>query len=444
MHRIIGCQMKITMRFFLMFNRIIKEKLNPLRLKVFILFLVWVLSSSTFASDTSLETFEIRGKVYDKETRESLVGATVFVEEFKTGTVADVNGAFLLRLPKGKYHLRISFIGYKTWNETIEVTGKQQYSFYLEKESQKLQDVIITAERSDENLKRTEMSVEKMKIQEIREIPAFLGEVDIIKVIQLLPGVQSAAEGSSGFSVRGGNMDQNLILVDEVPLYNASHFMGFFSVFNNDAVKEMELYKGDIPVAYGGRLSSLLNVKVKEGNGIRWQGSGGIGTVSSRLALDGPINGDTTTLMMAGRFFNGQLYLWTAQAFNEEARGAGIYFYDVNAKLNHRFNKNNELSLSFYNGWDSFKMSGAKFGYGNTAGSATWMHKYNEEVVTRFNFMYGRYGYQTSASMTDSSGMVWNSNINDYGLKIDNTVLLDNENTFKFGFSSTYHHFILD
>ncbi len=409
--------------------------------KIYLLvFLLGVVLISQARSEKN-ETYEIRGRVYDKDTKEMLIGATIYIEEFRTGTATDGYGSFLLHLPRGKFHLQISYIGYKTQKEVIEVIGKQYVAFYIERESQKIQDVTITAERSDENLKRTEMSVEKMKIQQIRQIPAFMGEVDIIKAIQLLPGVQPAAEGTSGFSVRGGNMDQNLILIDEVPLYNASHFMGFFSVFNNDAIKELELYKGDIPVAYGGRISSLLNVKVKEGNGTRWQGSGGIGTISTRFAMDGPINGDTTTLLLAGRIFNAQLYLLAMQTQTDQVNGVNLYFYDINAKLNHRIDKQNTLSINFYNGWDAFNQSVAKFGYGNTAGSVSWMHSYSSDVATKFTLLYGRYGYRTSASFNDASGFVWNSNINDYGFRLDNTVLLDSENTIKFGFSSTYHRF---
>jgi len=410
-------------------------------IKALVLTFFLVLSTNLFSEGNFAETHEIKGKIIDKENQEPLIGATIYVEEFKTGTATDVNGSFLLKLPKGKYHLQISFIGYKTQHQQIDVTGRLQLVYNLEKESLHLQDVVISAEKSNENVTRTEMSVEKMKIQEVRKIPALFGEVDIIKAIQLLPGVQSTSEGSSGFSVRGGNMDQNLILIDEVPLYNASHIMGFFSVFNNDAVKDLELYKGDIPVAYGGRLSSLLNVRVKEGNNEKWHGTGGIGTISTRFELDGPLFDDRTTLMMAGRLFNAQLYLAGMQSVNSDLKGVGLYFYDLNAKLNHRIDNQNTVSLNLYNGWDAFNQKDFKFGFGNTATSASWLHTYSDEVASKFTFYYSRYGYQTTMEFDEASGMFVDSHINDYGFRLDNTVLLDESNTIKFGFSSIYHRF---
>ncbi len=416
--------------------------MNPLTLKTIVFTLVLgIVGGRAMATDYFSESFPVKGILLDKESNETLIGATVYVSEFKTGTATDLNGTFLLKLPAGNYTLQISYIGYKTRTEQIQVNGPVSKTYYLERDTKRLEDVLITGERHNENITRTAMSVEKMKIKEIRRIPALMGEVDIIKAIQLLPGVQSTSEGSSGFSVRGGNMDQNLILIDDAPIYNASHFMGFFSVFNNDAIKEIELYKGDIPVAYGGRLASLLDIKVAEGNNKKWKGSGGIGTISTRLSLDGPLGSENTTLFVGTRLFNAQLYIWIMQHFEEDMKGVKLYFYDINAKLNHKVDTRNSLSFNFYKGKDAFVQQDFEFGFGNTAGSASWLHTFSEDVASKFTLIYSDYGYQTSAKFNEASGMVWNSNIRDYGFRLDNTVLLDNENTIKFGFSSIYHRF---
>jgi hypothetical protein len=414
-------------------------KLLPLKTIYLILFLFTAFTGKPI--DFNAESFLIEGKLIDKETGESLIGATIYVEEFKTGTATDINGNFILKLPNGTYNLKISYIGYKTLLEVIQVSGSFKKVIYLEKDTKRLEDVVITAEKRGDNITRTEMSVQKMKIQEIRRIPAFMGEVDIIKAIQLLPGVQSTSEGTSGFSVRGGNMDQNLILLDDAHIYNASHFMGFFSVFNNDAIKEIELYKGDIPVAYGGRLSSLLDIKVNEGNNERWKGSGGFGPITTRLSVNGPLVKDKTTVFLAGRLFNAKLYLMLMQNFDDQLKGINLYFYDVNAKISHRIDNQNNISLNFYNGKDVFDQQMFEFGFGNTAGSVSWLHSYSEDLASKLTLIYSKYGYNTGAQFNDTSGMSWNSNIRDYGFRIDNTVMLDAQNTIKFGLSSIYHRF---
>ena len=410
-------------------------------LRTLIFFLLAGTVHQVSATDYFAESYTIRGTLLDSKTKETLIGATVYVVEFKTGTASDINGNFMLKLPPGKFNLQFSYIGYKTINVVIEVNGSMIKTFYLESETKRLEDIIISAKKSDENITRIEMSVEKMKIHEIKQIPALMGEVDIIKAIQLLPGVQSTSEGSSGFSVRGGNMDQNLILLDGAHIYNASHFMGFFSVFNNDAIQEIELYKGDIPVAFGGRLSSLLDIKVNEGNKQKWKGTAGIGTISTRLSLDGPILNDRTSLFIGGRLFNAQLYLWILQNFESDLAGVQLYFYDLNAKLNHKMDNQNNISFNIYHGNDAFNQQQFEFGFGNTAGTVSWLHTYSDEVASKLTLIYSKYAYKTSAQFNDTAGMVWNSSIRDYGFRLDNTVLLDDENTIKFGFSSIYHNF---
>ncbi len=406
-----------------------------------IFFITLLLSSGIIsATDLSADRKKLKGTVVDKETNEALIGATIYVEEFKTGTASDIDGHFVLKLPSGKYTLKISYMGYKTATEVIEINSDLDKSFLLEKDTKTIDDVIISAKRSDENVSSTNMSVEKMKIKEIRAIPALMGEVDIIKAIQLLPGVQATSEGGSGFSVRGGNMDQNLILVDDAPVYNASHLMGFFSVFNNDAVDEINLYKGDMPVAYGGRLSSLLDIKIKEGDGQQWHAQGGIGTISSRLTVDGPIGNENTTVLLAGRRSYADV-VFLPFAKDENVRNATLYFYDLNAKIKHKIDLQNTILVNGYMGKDDFGQSGFEFGFGNKTGSASWLHTYNENVATKCTFIYSQYGYKTSASFDEAANFVWNSRIRDYGGRVDNTFLINDSNTVKFGFSSIYHRF---
>lgn len=412
-------------------------KLLPL--KIILPFIMLLVSAQASHSIDALGEYRIiKGEILDRETKEPLIGATVYVEEYKTGTATDLNGKFKVKLPEGKFTLTFSYIGYKSEQRNIQVSDDVELTILLGKETKEIEDVVVTAERSDENITRTEMSVEKMKIQTIRQIPALMGEVDVIKAIQLLPGVQAAAEGASGFSVRGGNIDQNLILLDESTVYNVSHLMGFFSVFNNDAVDEIKLYKGDIPAAYGGRLSSLLKVDVVEGDNEKWNGRGGLGTISSRLTLDGPITEDIS-LLVAGRRSYADIFLPFAQ--NEDIKDATLFFYDLNAKLRYKIDRQNTVVLSGYNGKDEFGNQGFEFGFGNTTGSVSWMHTYNENVVSKLSMVYSNYGYKTSASFDDAANMVWTSKIRDYGFRLDNTVLLDDENTVKFGFSSIYHKF---
>lgn len=407
---------------------------------LFLLFLL-LISFSTFSSEVVSNKKILKGKVVDKKTNEVLIGATIYVQELKGGTATDISGKFKIKLLPGKYSLKISYIGYKSSIVTIDITDDMFQVFYLENESKEIDDILVSGERTDENITRTTMSVEKLKMQQIKQLPALMGEVDVIKAIQLLPGVQATSEGSSGFSVRGGNFDQNLILLDGAQIYNASHLMGFFSVFNNDAIKDVELYKGDIPAAYGGKLASLLKVEIAEGNGDKFHGRGGIGTISSRLTLEGPIVDDKTTFLISGRRSYVELYMPLFVNNNPDMEGAGLFFYDLNVKLKHRIDNKNIITLNGYKGWDEFSQKNATFGYGNTASTLSWKHSYNDRILTNTSLIYSKYNYKTGASMSEGESMEWVSNLQDFGLRIDNTFLINKSNTIKFGISSTYHKF---
>ena len=246
--------------------------------------LILFLLITTSLLSWSQKKYTISGRIND-EAGEELIGATIYVRDLKTGAVTNVYGFYSITIPEGNYQIDYSYIGYETQTKEINLNQNQSFNITLNEASKTIDEVVITAERKNENVVKTEMSTVKLQAKEIKSIPAFMGEVDILKAIQLLPGVQSTGEGFSGFNVRGGSPDQNLILFDEATVYNASHLMGFFSVFNNDAVKDVKLYKGDIPAQYGGRLSSLLDIRMKEGNQKKFQTTGGLGTISSRLTL---------------------------------------------------------------------------------------------------------------------------------------------------------------
>jgi len=281
------------------------------------------------------------------------------------------------------------------------------------------------------------MSTAKMEMKTIKKIPAFMGEVDLIKAIQLLPGVQSASEGTSAFNVRGGSSDQNLILLDESTVYNASHLMGFFSVFNNDAIKDIKLYKGDIPASNGGRLSSLLDVRMKDGNSKKFSGSGGIGTVASRLTLEGPIIKDRTSFVVSGRRTYADMFLPLAS--EEALRDNKLYFYDLNMKVNHRINENNRIFISGFLGRDIFKNDFAGMEFGNQTFTARWNHLFSQKLFSNITAVASRYNYALTMQNNETSSVTWKYNMGDIGLKGDFTYFIIPQLTTKFGFETVKH-----
>ncbi|GHS90956.1 collagen-binding protein [Bacteroidia bacterium] len=300
-----------------------------------------------------------------------------------------------------------------------------------------LKEVVIYAKKPDEQLTRMNMGVERLNIQEVRKIPALMGEVDVIKALQLLPGVQAASEGSSGFSVRGGSPDQNLILLDNTTVYNPSHLMGFFSVFNNDVISGLELYKGDLPLKHGGRLSSLLDVQTKTEIPSKFLGTGGIGLISSRLMLEGPI-GRKTSWMVGGRRSYADLFLKLSG--DEAIRKSSIYFYDLNAKISHLFSDRDKLAFNAYHGIDNFGAEPGDFKYGNTAASLTWSHVFNEKLWGKFSANFTNYDYSL-ASKLDGARAQWESAITDIMLRADFNQSVNDAWNLTYGFSTTHHHF---
>lgn len=391
-------------------------------------------------SDLSARRYTVSGYVKNVQTGEDLFGASVYISELNTGSVSNEYGFYSVSLNEGKYTLRFTYLGYEAQVHEVHVNRDILLNIRMEPASTALREVEITAERTDENVRAPEMSVVKMDVKSINRIPALMGEVDIIKAIQLLPGVQMVSEGSSGFSVRGGSPDQNLVLLDEATVYNASHFLGFFSVFNNDAIKDVRLHKGDLPAQYGGRLASVLDVRMREGNQKRFSATGGIGLISSRLTFEGPIIKDQTAFIVSGRRTYADLFLPLSK--DENVRESKLYFYDFNAKVNHTFNDRNRIYLSGYFGRDVFKNPFAYMKLGNSTGTARWNHLFSQRLFSNFTFVYSKYDYNLgTANENDPNSFLWTSALQDYQLKGEFTWYLNPDNTLRFGFNSTYHIF---
>ena len=335
---------------------------------------------------------QVTGVVKDAESNSTLIGVSLYEEHLQLGTTTDEKGRYELSLPIGEHSLRISYIGYTTVYKKVSIGTKPlTLNIKLEPESEKLSEVQVTSERKDRNVTAMSMSVQTLDMITIKKIPALMGEVDVIKSITLLPGVQSASEGSSGFSVRGGATDHNLILLDEAPIYNASHFLGFFSVFNNDVVKDATLYKGDIPANFGGRLSSVLDVSVKDEMPKRLGLQGGIGLVTSHLMLETPLFDHKTSVLLAGRRTYAGLIL---PFMGEDLNKSKINFYDVNAKVSQSLGKNDRLFLSLYNGHDQFSMQQMiGLGYGNSSATLRWSHIFSERLTSNLSLIGSRYRY---------------------------------------------------
>ena len=382
--------------------------------------------------------YTLSGFIKD-EAGEELIGATIYIPKLKVGSVTNVYGFYSITIPEGQYEFDYSYVGYKTEEKDINLNKNISLNITLTEETKSIEEVIVTAERKNDNVVKTEMSTVKLQAKEIKKIPALMGEVDVIKAIQLLPGIQSTGEGFSGFNVRGGSPDQNLILFDEATVYNASHLMGFFSVFNNDAIKDLKIYKGDIPAEYGGRLSSMLDIRMKEGNQKNLEATGGIGTISSRLTLEGPIIKDKWSVLVAGRRTYADLFLLFSQ--DEAIRSNKLYFYDLNLKTNYRINDKDRIFVSGYFGRDVFKFGDIYgFDWGNLTFTSRWNHLFSDQLFSNFSVIYSNYDYKMESGQ-ENSGFKWTSNLKDIKVRADLTYYPNTRNTIKFGGEAIYHHF---
>lgn len=381
----------------------------------------------------------LSGYIKDAGNGETLIGATVYVEQKRNGTATNLNGYYSLRLDPGTYNITYSYVGYVSKRYTLHLHRDTTMNISLVGQDAQLKEVVVRGERFNEQISKPQMGLNRLDIKSIRQIPAFMGEVDVIKAIQLLPGVQAVSEGGSGFSVRGGGPDQNLILLDEALVYNPSHLLGFFSVFNNDAVKGVELYKGDIPAMYGGRLSSVLDVSMNDGNSSKLHGQGGVGTISSRLMLEGPLQKDKSSFMIAGRRTYADIFL--ALSSDENIRNNTLYFYDLNAKANYTINDKNRLFLTGYMGKDVFKNDDFELGWGNVTATLRWNHLFNASLFSNVSLIYSRYNYSLGIPESQPNGFNWSAGMEDVSLKSDFTWFANENNNVRFGLMATNHLF---
>ncbi len=413
-----------------------------MKITLFVVGILLLLSGSIQAGDPENNEdpgnkLTISGHVKDKQSGEDLIGATVFVKEINGGTITNAYGFYSISLKPGKYTIRYSYVGYQTIEKELDLKKNINIDIELDRRNETLDEVVIKGEATNANVTKTQMSVSQMDTKTINKIPALMGEVDVIKAIQLLPGVQTTAEGSSGFSVRGGAPDQNLILLDEAVVYNPSHLMGFFSVFNNDAIKDVKLYKGDIPAAYGGRLSSLLDIRMKDGNLKKYKATGGIGIISSRLTLEGPIKKDKASFIVSGRRTYADIFLMFSS--DEELKKSKMYFYDLNAKINYSINENNRIYVSSYFGQDKFANDYFKISWGNETETIRWNHLFNGKLFSNFTFIRNKFNYNLGTPPGEATGFDWKSSNAGYSIKADFSYYANANNSVKFGFMSTYH-----
>ncbi|MHB8260625.1 MAG: TonB-dependent receptor [Bacteroidia bacterium] len=385
----------------------------------------------------------VSGYVKDAKNGEMLIGVSVYEKGTTNGVSTNVYGFYSLMLPASKHTIMVSYMGYATQSMEVDLTDKNfKHNVDLAEADNTLNEVVISSEREDHNVKSVEMSVAKLDIKQIKRIPALLGEVDIIRALQLLPGVTTMGEGASGINVRGGNIDQNLILLDEAPVYNASHLFGFFSIFNPDAVKDVKLIKGGIPSQYGGRLSSILDIRMKEGNSKKLQINGGIGTIFSRLSIEGPIIKDKMSFIVAAR--RSYIDILAKPILEKKLPNLGnltFNFYDLTAKVNYRVNEKNNLFLSGYLGQDNFG-AGFSFKYGNATTSLRWNHLFNDKLFLNTTAFYSNYNYGLGfTNEGNNQSFKWTSNIVNYSIKPDFTYYLNNKNTVHFGGQSIFLQF---
>ena len=398
----------------------------------------------TFLSLISFsQDFTLSGVITDNNTGEKLIGVSVIDSESKKGTSTNENGYYSLTLKKGEYDIKYSFIGLESVSKKIVLNKNKKINISLKTSSEKIDEIHIRGE-STKNIESSKVSQISIEAKQIKALPAIMGEVDILKTIQLLPGVSSGGEGNTGFYVRGGGPDQNLIMLDDATIYNASHLFGFFSVFPADAVKDINLIKGGMPAEFGGRLSSVLDISLKDGNPNKYNVEGGIGIISSKIMVEGPIIKNKTSFILSGRRTYADIL--AQKLFPEKVGNNGYYFYDFTGKVNHKFSDKDKLSFSFYKGDDiaSFSAPSGNFAinvpWGNTLGILKWNHVFNEKLVMKNSAIYTDYSFEMGAEMQDIEFKL-SSEVRDISYKTDFTFLPNVQHKIKFGGITTYHTF---
>ncbi len=408
-------------------------------LVVVIMFLFLLYLSNSIAFTQAKQTMS--GTVKNGETGEALIGAAVVVKELSgVGVVSNAYGFYSLTLSRGTYTILVQYLGFKTASDTIVLDRDRIENFNLFSQPIKIGEVVVSGERTNANVTSTEVSAKKLEIDEIKSIPVLLGEKDILKTIQLLPGIQSAGEGGTGFYARGGGIDQNLIVLDEAPVYNSSHLLGFLSVFNSDAIKDVKVITGGIPAEYGGRLSSVLDIRTNDGNDKEFGGTGGIGLLASRLTLEGPIVRDEGSFIVSGRRTYADLFLKLSK--DTLINRASLYFYDLNAKANYSLGQKDRMFISGYFGRDNFNYPGTfGFNWGNTTGTLRWNHIFGDHLFSNTSFIISDYGYSNVVGSGTSEFQI-TSGIRDLNFKMDFQYFTNSQSTLKFGVNSIYHTFL--
>lgn len=386
------------------------------------------------------QDYTISGTLKDGETGEDIIGAKITIKEIPgTGAITNAYGFYSLTLPKGTYTLVYRSLGFANYEEKIELTESITRDIEMVPEGKIFSEVVVSAEKEDENITSAEMGVDKINMKDIENIPVLFGEKDILKTVQLLPGVKPAGEGNAGFYVRGGSADQNLILLDEAPVYNASHLLGFFSVFNSDALKDVKLYKGAAPAEFGGRLSSVMDIQMKDGNSKQFSGTGGIGLISSKLTLEGPIVKDKGSFIVSGRRTYADIFLRLSN--NENAQNSTLYFYDLNLKANYKLGAKDRIFASGYFGRDKFGFADQfGFDWGNATGTMRWNHLYSDKLFGNLSVIFSNYNYKIKFGSGEETFQI-GSEIQDINIKKDFDYYLNSNNTLKFGMNGIYHTF---
>jgi hypothetical protein len=384
--------------------------------------------------------YTVSGYIKDASNGEALIGASVYIREASTGSTTNAYGFYSITLPSATYTVEYSYIGYPKVIKQITLEKNQVIDVELQADSEQLQEVVVTGENDQTKVQSVEMSTVKLDIKTIQKIPAFLGEVDVIKSLQMLPGVSTVGEGASGFNVRGGSVGQNLILQDEAPVYNSSHMLGFFSAFNPDAVKDTKLYKGAVPSRYGGRLASILDIRMKDGNNKEYETTGGIGTIFSRLSFEGPIVKDKGSFIISGR--RSYIDILARPFIDILSDGGALNFYDLTAKANYHLNDKNHIYLSGYFGRDNFMFdSNQGFNWGNATGTIRWNHLFNNKLFANITGVYSNYEYELKFGDDDRNRVRWNSSIFNFIIKPEFSYFISSTNELNFGAEGIYYFF---
>ncbi|AXG74662.1 TonB-dependent receptor [Flavobacterium arcticum] len=392
-----------------------------------------VLFMLIFSVAFAQEKFTLSGTISDVGSNETLIGASVYIVEVQKAVSTNEYGFYSISLPEGTYTIQISYVSFSTIQKTVILNQNIRENYQLTTDTQELNEVVITENKKRANIRKPQMSVNTLSVEEIKKMPVVLGEVDVLKSLLQLPGVTNAGEGASGFNVRGGGADQNLILLDEATIFNSSHLFGFFSVFNSDAIKDIKLYKGGIPARFGGRTSSVLEIYQKEGNSKEFHMNGGIGLISSRVMAEGPISKDRGSFLIAGRASYAHLFLKLANQDNS------AYFYDLNTKLSYKLNENNNLYLSGYFGRDLFEIDDLFSNtYGNTVVNLRWNHLFSDRLFSNFSTIYSDYYYGLELGILDFK---WDSGIKNYNFKYDLKHYISNNFKLKYGVNAIYYDF---